>query len=165
MKSTFSRVRSGIVDSHDLVRVPSGAPTIFPLVGRDDYADTHNVNSYPPRQIVPHPGQITSPYLPYDMPVDVMLGMKRVKISLAAAGIQKFAISGNVLWVPYSTNATDLVEITINGQSDPIPATRGWFVAGCKFSGIEVNVTTAVAGATMYLAYSHDPHEEKVRIQ
>ena len=107
---------------------------VFPSAGtRTDSADTHNTTGgYMPRPIVPSPGEITSPYLPYDMPVERMLAMKKVSIALDTAGDQTFAISGNVLWIPFSTNfSRPHSHQRCSGETTSC-ARAGWFLAGCK---------------------------------
>lgn len=122
---------------------------------------------YVQRPIVPSPGTQTTPTRPI-APPEQRLAMKVVKIPLdnatSGAAELEYEINGNVLWIPYSTNATDLVFIKPNDDCDLIPATRGWFLAGIGFNKVRITIPTAVAGAVLYLAYAHDPHDEKVRV-
>ncbi|HEY8837121.1 MAG TPA: hypothetical protein VIO16_05450 [Dehalococcoidia bacterium] len=161
MYEKYPKKISGITP--DATVRPTGA-ALFPPAKYP--ARQGNPESNPPEPIALEPGYLTTPTVSPNLPPERLVGFRSWPIALdnaVADGV--IHIVGNVLWVPWSTNSTDVVFLQLNDASDFIPATRGWFVAGCQFHQVHYRIDTAVAGATFYLAYTTDPGVETVRIQ
>jgi hypothetical protein len=71
---------------------------------------------------------------------------------------QFFGLPGNIFWVVDSTNSTDRCFMQLDSQSnDPMPIGPGLALEGTNFQGFYITVSTAIPGATMYIAVISDP--------
>jgi hypothetical protein len=70
---------------------------------------------------------------------------------------------GNVLWVCYSTNLTDVAFFKLGSDNGNFPMQPGQSVAGCYFDKLIITVPVAIPFATMYIGVANDPRESKLR--
>jgi hypothetical protein len=71
-------------------------------------------------------------------------------------------VSGTVIDIRDSTNATDRVSIRFNEEGDYIRFARGHFWAGLPFNRLQI-INDQVVGATMYIAYTTDGPGDELR--
>lgn len=90
---------------------------------------------------------------------------KTFTINLAVAGQQTMQLGGNVIWFLSSTNATDLINVQYNPDSDPLPFHPGNAMAGPRFSNGEVTLSwSAIAGAVAVMVFGSVPDQGDLRI-
>lgn len=139
--------RPAIFSPNQNLSVPVGIPRKF----RQPPAATADYN-VPNRDTVERPEVVTT--------FDPEIGMGCATIDLSVAHSEDspliIPVSGNYIWLSYSTNLTDVISLKIGSRNSYVRVQSGQSVVGVKFDKLLVS-NDAIAGAEMDIAFGLDP--------
>lgn len=114
-------------------------------------------NANPSVPLAPKPALQTLTPRSNDLP-KVVLNAQVVDLSIArtAAAPLRLDIRGSVLAVNYTTLASDVAQLRLNGEGSYVTVGAGWKVSGIPFDFVEL-INQAQTGDVLELAYALDP--------
>lgn len=102
----------------------------------------------------------------FDPPKQTRTIFKTLNISLAVAGSQNLQLSGNGIAYISSTNATDIVNVQWNADSDPVPFHAGNNILNAPFGPGDITLSwSAIAGATAVIVIINVDADNNLRVQ